>query len=203
MVIFIILIVSTFLSPVPAFLYYLGFYVLVAMWFISMLDTYIDNEFLMKRKRWLIWQRGLIILSIAIIGVAIFTIMMFWTYELSKKDMETYISAVEGITTDEDKQQDGSSDETAEPEIDSQLVTPEYFTIQVAAFKDKEKAAEIQQGLEAKGYTVDIEEIVSPDTVWYRLMLGKFSSEQEAAAYSEKLREREGFSDMVIRHRGG
>ena len=43
--------------------------------------------------------------------------------------------------------------------------------------------------------------ILAKDETWYCILIGRFSTEEEAKSYLEKLHKPEGYSDMIIRDR--
>ena len=79
-----LLVVSLFfLFPPPPFLYFFGLSILALMWLVGMVDAYIDYEFLMGKERWMIWQKLLSILPVALISVAVVALIMLWMQDFS------------------------------------------------------------------------------------------------------------------------
>ena len=195
-----LLIVSLFFlsSPLPL-LYYFGLSVLLLMWLSGMVDAYVDDEVLMRSERWLTWQKLLAVLPVIVISVAVITLMMLWTWDFSATSERLVIRA--SIRTAPDIHIPDDSPDKTETDTGSgaQLSNSEFFSIQVASFKELERAETVYYALLSSGYTVRITRSTSADEVWHRVLVGKFGSEQKAISFMARLRERAGFSDMVIR----
>ena len=188
-----------FLLPPPPFLYFLGLSILALMWLMGMFDAYIDDEFLRGRERWLFWRRVLSILPLAIITVAIIALIMLWLQDFSAQNERLVASASLKPNPIIGKLTDASID--YDNEIDAQPGNSEHFSVQVASFKDLERADNVYWDLRAKKYTVAIEQSKSGGEVWHRVLVGKFSVEQDATSFIETLQKREGFSNMIVRRR--
>ncbi len=205
----VLLILSLFfrLSP-PPLLYYSGLSILLLMWLVCMLDAYVDDELLMGSQRWLTWQKLLSILPVAVIFIAVIALMVFWMQDFSETNRRMVARASAKmaqntrIPEDELDHTGGRPDHTrTSTGIGAEVSSLEFFSIQVASFRDLERAKEVYQDLLSKGYTVKIEQAVSANEVWHRVLVGKFSSEQDAISFTERLREREQFSHTVVRRR--
>jgi len=193
-----LLVVSLFfLLPPPLFLYFSGLSILALMWLVGMIDAYIDDEFLMGRERWMIWRKLLSILPVALISAAVIALIMLWLQDFSAMNERLVASArlrtPPGIHSLTD-----SADDT---EISAQPGNSEFYSIQAASFRDLERAEKAYWDLRFKGYTVAIEQSTSGDEIWHRVLVGRFSSEQDATAFTETLHEREGFSGIVVHRR--
>ena len=193
-IIFTLLIISTLLSPSPS-LRFFGFTALLLMWIVGILDAYIDEEVLMERKQWLIWQRLFAILPVAVASGAIVTLLILWTQNfsaLSKRPMSDEVAdevfkIMPDTHTPDDIQAGDQSD------------VSEFFCIQVAAFKDSEKAKELHRDLLSKAYPARIEYPKSKEEGWHRILVGKFETEQKATPIAERLHEQEGLSCIIVR----
>ena len=78
-------------------------------------------------------------------------------------------------------------------------VTAGYFTVQVGAFRDKGNAERLRGRLSRSYSPIFIQQYDAADGVYYRVRVGKVSGEAEAQEFAEQLREKEGFTPMVLR----
>ncbi len=184
-----------FLSSPPSLLYFSGLSVLLLIWLMGMVDAYIDYEALMGKERWLIWQKLLSILPTAVMSAAVVILMMLWSQDFLATSERLVAGAGARMAPDVHSLAD-NLDHTG---ISVQSGKSEFFSVQVGSFRDLERAEEVYRDLLYKGYTATIEQAVSADEVWHRVLVGKFSSEQDAVLFTKKLHEREGFSNMVVR----
>ena len=74
-----------------------------------------------------------------------------------------------------------------------------FFTVQIGAFRDRGNAERLRQRLNASYSPIFIQQYDSPDGLFYRVRVGKVSGEDAARQFGEQLRNREGFTPMVIR----
>lgn len=72
------------------------------------------------------------------------------------------------------------------------------FSVQVAAFKDFDKAEILCNELKFKGHQVRVDRSLSGATEWFRVLVGKFPTAKDIAPYANKIREEEGFPDAMI-----
>ncbi len=77
--------------------------------------------------------------------------------------------------------------------------TSGFFTVQVGAFRDRDNAERLRERLNASYSPIFIQQYDSPDGVFYRVRVGKISGENAAQQFGEQLRDREGFTPMVLR----
>ncbi|MGB2899977.1 MAG: septal ring lytic transglycosylase RlpA family protein [Candidatus Acidiferrum sp.] len=77
--------------------------------------------------------------------------------------------------------------------------TSGFFTVQVGAFRDRTNAERLRERLDASYSPIFIQQYDSPDGVFYRVRVGKISGEDAAQQFGEQLRDREGFTPMVLR----
>ena len=87
-----------------------------------------------------------------------------------------------------------SGDTQAEDQSDGS----DSFSIQVAAFKNQEAAEKFRDELLNKGYAARVEYQTSAREKWYRVLIGKYQTKQEAIPVAEKLLEQEGFSYIIF-----
>ncbi len=74
-----------------------------------------------------------------------------------------------------------------------------YFCVQVGAFKDKGNADRLRDRLLVTYSPVVIQAVETADGSFYRVRVGKVSSEEAARDFAAQLREREGFTTLVFR----
>jgi rare lipoprotein A len=86
-------------------------------------------------------------------------------------------------------------------EIVSARIDPSsgFFTVQVGAFRDRGNAERLRERLNASYSPVFIQLYDSPDGLFYRVRVGKVPGEDAAHQFGEQLRNREGFTPMVVR----
>lgn len=186
-----------FLSPPLPLLYYLGISILLLIWLVNIVDAYVDDAFLMERARRLTWQRTLALLPVGVIFAAMIILMALWASDFS----ETNRRLVAGASL--------RTIQNARPPADSQNVTESIveknetgeFSIQVASFRELWRAKEVYHDLLDKAYTVNMEQVVSANETWHRILIGKFGDEEGAMSFMKTLYERERFSNMVVRRR--
>jgi rare lipoprotein A len=77
--------------------------------------------------------------------------------------------------------------------------TSGFFTVQVGAFRDRANAERLRERLAASYSPIFIQQYDSPDGIFYRVRVGKVSGEDAARQFGEQLRDREGFTPMVLR----
>ena len=74
-----------------------------------------------------------------------------------------------------------------------------FFTVQVGAFRDRANAEHLRNRLSASYSPISIQQIDTADGAFYRVRVGKIPGEDAAQQFGEQLRDREGFTPMVIR----
>jgi len=74
-----------------------------------------------------------------------------------------------------------------------------FFTVQIGAFRDRANAERLRQRLNASYTPIFIQQYDSPDGLFYRVRVGKVPGEDAAHQFGEQLRNREGFTPMVVR----
>ena len=86
-------------------------------------------------------------------------------------------------------------------EIVSGTVDPTsgFFTVQVGAFRDPGNAERLRDRLNATYSPIFIQQYDSPEGLYYRVRVGRVSSEDAARQFGEQLRSREGFTPFVVR----
>jgi rare lipoprotein A len=86
--------------------------------------------------------------------------------------------------------------EVLSPGIDP---TSGFFTVQVGAFRDRDNAERLRERLNASYSPIFIQQYDSPDGIFYRVRVGKVSGEDAARQFGDQLRDREGFTPMILR----
>jgi len=76
---------------------------------------------------------------------------------------------------------------------------PDSFTVQVGAFLARENAVRLRQRLERRYQPVFVHEYDSPKGLFYRVRVGRVSTEAAANRLADRLRRDEGFQPFVIR----
>ena len=191
MLVYALLIVSFFFSHSSTFLvHFFHLLILILMWLMGGIDAYIDDRILIERERWLIWQRPLAILPAVVISGAIIILVVLWSQFFSPMNGrsvdDTNVEAVSG---------DYSLDNT---KAETQFDNSDFFSVQVAAFRDSGKAESTCNELLLKGYSARIEYSESSGGNWYRVLIGRFHSEQEAISFAEKLYQEEELPYMIV-----
>jgi len=74
-----------------------------------------------------------------------------------------------------------------------------FFTVQVGAFRDRANAERLRERLAVSYSPIFIQQYDSPDGIFYRVRVGKVSGEDAARQFGEQLRDREGFTPMILR----
>jgi cell division septation protein DedD len=88
-------------------------------------------------------------------------------------------------------------EENTTVEDQSDISSP--FSIQVAAFKDKENAEEFCSELLSKRYPARMEYRTSAaEEEWHYVLIGTFRNEQDAIPLAEQFREQEGMPYMIV-----
>jgi len=78
-------------------------------------------------------------------------------------------------------------------------VTAGFFTVQVGAFRERTNAERLRDRLGASYSPIFIQQYDAPDGTFYRVRVGKVSGEEAAGDFATQLRDKEGFSPMVVR----
>jgi rare lipoprotein A len=74
-----------------------------------------------------------------------------------------------------------------------------FFTVQVGAFRDRANAEHLRDRLNASYSPIFIQQIDTADGAFFRVRVGKIPGEDAAQQFGEQLRNREGFTPMVVR----
>jgi cell division septation protein DedD len=77
--------------------------------------------------------------------------------------------------------------------------TSGFFTVQVGAFRERGNAERLRERLTATYSPIFVQPYDSPDGLLYRVRVGKVTGEDAAQHFGEQLRNREGFTPMVVR----
>jgi rare lipoprotein A len=74
-----------------------------------------------------------------------------------------------------------------------------FFTVQVGAFRDKANAERLRSRLMADYPQVFIQQYELPEGIYYRVLVGKISGEEEARQFGQQLRLHGQFTPLIIR----
>lgn len=74
-----------------------------------------------------------------------------------------------------------------------------FFTVQVGAFRDRANAERLRDRLSPSYSPIFIQQLDSPNGMYYRVRVGKASGEDAAHDLGEQLRAKEGFTPFVVR----
>jgi rare lipoprotein A len=74
-----------------------------------------------------------------------------------------------------------------------------FFTVQVGAFRERANAEHLRDRLSPSYSSISIQQIETTEGAFYRVRVGKISGEDAAQQFGEQLRNREGFTPIVIR----
>jgi rare lipoprotein A len=77
--------------------------------------------------------------------------------------------------------------------------TAGFFTVQVGAFRERGNAERLRERLSASYSPIFIQQMDASEGSLYRVRVGKIPGEDAAHQFGEQLRNREGFTPMVIR----
>jgi len=73
-----------------------------------------------------------------------------------------------------------------------------YYTIQVMAISDRERAFSIRDSLKNKGYPAYMVTATDPDDkVTYKVRIGRFATREEAQKVAQQVKEREGLTTWI------
>jgi rare lipoprotein A len=78
-------------------------------------------------------------------------------------------------------------------------VSSGFFTVQVGAFREKANAERLRDRLSVTYSPIFVQQYDSAEGTLYRLRVGKISGEEAAHDFGEQLREKEGFTPVVVR----
>ncbi len=192
-IVYTLLIVSFFVSHPASFLvHFLRILILIFMWFIGMIDSYVDDGIFIEERRWLMWQRPLALLPVTVVFCAIIILVILWTQALSPTNKSRRLIANVDVETISKIHNPNGVDAR------EQFNTSDFFSVQVAAFKEPEKAKGVCDEFLFKSYSARMENPELPGDNWYRVLIGKFQSKPEATAFAEKMREKEGVSYIIV-----
>lgn len=98
------------------------------------------------------------------------------------------------------RQSDSALNIVTSPTAGDRDYSSDIFSVQVATFRKAENAEKLYNRLLSKGYPARIEYPRSPGVDFHVVLVGESYNRQSAVKAAKELREREGFSDLVIRH---
>jgi rare lipoprotein A len=83
--------------------------------------------------------------------------------------------------------------------VSAPALPAELFTVQVGAFLQKENAVKLRQSLERNYQPVFVFDYDSPKGIFYRVRVGRVSSQAAADRLATRLREKENLTTFVVR----
>lgn len=183
-------IVAYFFPPSP-WLQRIGLSVLPAMWLIGMIDAYIVVT---QRKQWL-----LVILPGVFVLLLLMCIQMFMGMDEGRK-ADVQITDAPAID-DTQSAVPPLAEEDVKAEVPPDL--PEFFSIQVGAFRAESlgEAEKLRDEMSSKGYQARVEDPELTKDGWYRVLIGKFPTNQEATAFAEELGRKENLPYIIVYRR--
>lgn len=73
-----------------------------------------------------------------------------------------------------------------------------FFTVQVGAFLDRGNAERLRDQLAASYSSATLQQLDSPDGLFYRVRVGRISGEDAARQFADSLRQKEGFATPFV-----
>jgi len=74
-----------------------------------------------------------------------------------------------------------------------------FFSIKVGSFKSKENVDKLLKKLKGYGYEPSLETITMGNSTWYRVTVGQFKTEEEAARSAKNLEDKEKIKTMIVK----
>jgi hypothetical protein len=174
-----------------------------------MLDAYmykdVYGEVVFQRKQWVM---------IALSGV-IASLLVLWIFLAVEgrlpRDSSDNVQTGNHLYDDRDLGGPDTStrvepppQDISETQADHDQILPdssEFFSIQVAAFRDLEKAEELRDEFLSEGHPARIERPGPTEERWYRVLIGKLHTEHDAITFGEKLCKQKKLTYVIIRRR--
>ena len=183
--------IVAYFSPPSPWLQRIGLSVLPAMWLIGMIDAYIVVT---KRKQWL-----LVILPGVFVLLLLMCIQIFMGIDEGPK-ADVQITDAPAMD-DTQSAAPPSAEEDVKAEVQPDL--PEFFSIQVGAFRVESlgEAEKLRNEMSSKGYQARVEDPELTKDGWYRVLIGKFPTNQEATEFAEELHRKENLSYIIVHRR--
>lgn len=191
--------IVAYFFPASSWLQRMGLSVLPAMWLVGMIDAYIVVT---KRKQWL-----LVILPGVFVLLLLMCIQIFMGMDEGPKADVQIADAPVMDDTQSAVTPSAEEDVKAEVPPDSQEIVqpdlPEFFSIQVGAFRAEslDEAEELRDELSNKGYQARVEDPELTKDGWYRVLIGKFRTDQEATEFAKELRRKENLPYVIVNRR--
>jgi len=95
------------------------------------------------------------------------------------------------------KEIDPTSNQSVEKIEDRSPASDHYFTIQLASLGEANRAEELVDRLNRKGYSVYYYEVEVKGRIYYRVRYGRFSDREEAEEHAQGLARKEGINGFV------
>ncbi len=87
----------------------------------------------------------------------------------------------------------------AKKEVREKTAAKTYFVLQIASYRDRNRAEKEAARWRKKGVTAQVSRVsIKKKGVWYRVYLGRYSSVQEATAGAKRLARKDGIRSYVV-----
>ena len=214
-----------FLSSVAPLAQLILIFLLILMWLVGVIDAYADEKTFIEGNHGLLWKTLIMVLivfgiSSSVVAVTILVVRP-QVFTPGFGNITTHV-AVDNKTKDL-SQQDSSQNQMSKPqtsenikenpiqvsndpknigsdEIKKDAVSAaKYYTVQVGAFSESERAEDLLKQLKEKGYSVRvISQLPDESPALYKVQVGKIDNKDSATKLAKKLNEYEGVISIVI-----
>jgi len=214
-----------FLSSVAPLAQLILIFLLILMWLIGVIDAYADEKTFIEGNHGLLWKTLIMVLIVVGISGSVVAVTILivrpQVFTPGFGNITTHV-AVDNKTKDL-SQQDSSQNQMSKPqtsenikenpiqvsndpkntgseEIKKDAESPaDYYTVQVGAFSENDRAEDLLKQYKEKGYSV---RVISPlpdeSPALYKVQVGKFDNKDSAANLAEKLNKYEGIISAVV-----
>jgi len=214
-----------FLSSVSPLAQLILILLLVLMWLVGVIDAYGDEKTFIEGNYGLLWKTLIMVLivvgisgSVVAVTILIVRPQVFTpgfgnitthvasdnkTKDLSQQDSsQNQMSNAQTSENIKENPIQVSNDpkNTSSEEIKKDAESPaNYYTVQVGAFSESDRAEDLLKQLKEKGYSV---RVISPlpdeNPALYKVQVGKIDNRDSATKLAKKLNEYEGVISLVI-----
>ena len=210
-----------FLSSVAPLAQLILIFLLILMWLIGITDAYADEKTFIEGNHGLLWKTLIMVLivvgisgSVVAVTILIVRPQVFTpgfgnitthvavdhkTKDLSQPNpMETEKSSI-GLQEDTLQNQIPKSQTTDNTQENLDSERADYYTVQVGAFSESERAEELAKQLKEKGYSVNVASpLPDENPPLYKVRVGKFDNKDSATKIAEKLNKYGDITGAVI-----
>jgi len=210
-----------FLSSVAPLAQLILIFLLILMCLVGVIDAYADEKTFIEGNHGLLWKTLIMVLivvgisgSVVAVTILIVRPQVFTpgfgnitthvavdhkTKDLSQpKPMETEKSSI-GLQEDTLQNQIPKSQTTDNTQENLDSERADYYTVQVGAFSESERAEELAKQLKEKGYSVNVASpLPDENPPLYKVRVGKFDNKDSATKIAEKLNKYGDITGVVI-----